>query len=213
VTSEQAVSPDRRALRREEFLDAADQAIRREGPGVTMADVAAAAGVTKPVLYRYVADRGDLVQALAVRYAARLEQLLEEGTTAPDPRSMVQRTIDAYLTFIESEPEIYAFLVHRARTESPGAAAYLQRFTAQLGDRISGIVEAELRAAGKDPAGAPAMAHGIVGMVQSAGEWWLARRREPGAPDRESLVGHLTRLLWTGLSGLPPAPAPPAQPR
>lgn len=81
----------RRAARRESFLDAADQAIRTDGPGVTMADVAAAAGVTKPVLYRYVQDKGDLVQALAVRYAGQIEKLVEQGTAqASDPRTMIR---------------------------------------------------------------------------------------------------------------------------
>jgi AcrR family transcriptional regulator len=201
---------DRRAARREQFLDAADQAIRRDGAGVTMADVASAAGVTKPVLYRYVTDKGDLVQALAMRYASRIEALLEEGTTAvADPRSMIERTIDAYLTFIESEPEIYAFLVHRAPVDAPGMAEYLQRFTAQLADRISVIVAAELERVGKDTDGAAALAHGMVGMVQSAGEWWLSGREDTGtdapALDREHLVGYLVGLLWAGFAGLPVA--------
>ena len=197
-------SSTRRALRREEFLDAADQAIRRDGAGVTMADVAAAAGVTKPVLYRYVADKDDLVGALAVRYAARIEALVEAGTAAAeDPRTMIERTIDAYLTFIESEPEIYAFLVHRAPVDAPGMAEYLQRFTAQLAHRISVIVADELARVGKDTAGAEAFAHGMVGMVQSTGEWWLSGRSDGAGMSREELVGHLTRVLWTGLAGLP----------
>ncbi len=205
-------SRERRARRREEFLDAADEAIRRDGAGVTMADVAATAGVTKPVLYRYVADKGDLVHALAVRYATQLEELLEEGTTpVSDPRLMIHRTIDAYLTFIESEPEIYAFLVHRAPTDAPGFAEYLHRFTAQVADRICGIVTEELTRAGKDAGGAEAFAHGIVGMVQSAGEWWLSTRGEDDAMEREQLVAHLVRVLWTGLAGLP-ASATAAQP-
>lgn len=197
-------APDRRAVRREQFLDAADAAIRRDGAGVTMADVAAAAGVTKPVLYRYVADKGDLVQALAVRYAGRLEALLEEGTrSSDDPRAMIQRTIDAYLTFIESEPAIYEFLVHRAPSDSPGVAEYLDRFTAQLADRIAVIVATELSRAGKDTDGAEAFAHGMVGMVQSAGEWWLSRRRGTQQMSREQLVTQLVRVLWTGFAGLP----------
>lgn len=208
-TAEPTTPADRRAVRREEFLDAADEAIRRDGAGVTMADVAAAAGVTKPVLYRYVTDKGDLVQALAVRYAKRIERLLEEGTTgAGDPRLMIERTIDAYLTFIESEPEIYEFLVHRVPMDAPGTAEYLQRFTAQLADRISTIVAEELARVGKDPSGAKAFAHGMVGMVQSAGEWWLSGRGTPDWMAREQLVGHLVRVLWTGLSGLPAAGRP-----
>ncbi|WP_370327724.1 TetR/AcrR family transcriptional regulator [Euzebya sp.] len=195
---------DRRAVRREQFLDAADSAIRKDGAGVTMADVAAAAGVTKPVLYRYVSDKGDLVQALAIRYAGRLEPLLEEGTrSSDDPRAMIERTIDAYLTFIESEPAIYEFLVHRAPSDSPGVAEYLDRFTAQLADRIAAIVAAELTRAGKQTDGSEAFAHGMVGMVQSAGEWWLSKRSGPQSMTREQLVGHLVRVLWTGLAGLP----------
>lgn len=199
----------RRQARRESFLDAADQAIRRDGPGVTMADVAAAAGVTKPVLYRYVTDKGDLVQALAVRYARRIERLVESATSgASDPRAMIRETIDAYLTFVESEPDIYAFLVRRAATESPGAAEYLQRFTAQLAGRISGIVAAELRAASKETSGAEAFAHGMVGMVQATGEWWLSTYGQRGAISREELVGHMVRVLWSGLAGLPAVAQP-----
>lgn len=204
TTARTTAASARRATRREEFLDAADEAIRRDGPGVTMADVAAAAGVTKPVLYRYVADKNDLVQALAVRYAGRIEALVEEGTSAAeDPRVMIEQTIDAYLTFIESEPAIYAFLVHRAPVDAPGMAEYLQRFTAQLADRISVIVAEELARVGKDSTGAEAFAHGMVGMVQSTGEWWLSGRSDGTAMSREQLVGHLVRVLWTGLAGQP----------
>jgi AcrR family transcriptional regulator len=200
-------STSRRAQRREAFLDAADQAIRRDGAGVTMAEVAAAAGVTKPVLYRYVADKGDLVQALALRYAARIERLVEEGTSSSDdPRGMIERTIDAYLSFIESEPAIYEFLVHRVPVDAPGMAEYLQRFTAQLADRVSTIVAAELARVGKDASGAEAVAHGIVGMVQSAGEWWLSRRGDAATMRREELLRHLVNVLWVGLSGLPATP-------
>src|SRR5436853_488598 len=35
-------------------------------------------------------------------------------------------------------------------------------------------------------------ARGIVGMVQSAGDWWLIG----GAPDRDAVVRELTDLLW-----------------
>ncbi len=82
-------------------------------------------------------------------------------------------------------------------------AEYLQRFTAQLADRISVIVAEELARVGKDTSGAEAFAHGMVGMVQSTGEWWLSGRADGTAMSREQLVGHLVRVLWTGLAGLP----------
>lgn len=54
---------------------------------------------------------------------------------------------------------------------------------------------------GKDAAGAEAFAHGMVGMVQATGDWWLSTRGSAGAMTREQLVGHLVRVLWTGLAG------------
>ncbi len=216
---------DRRARRRAAFLDAADEAIRRHGPGVTMADVAGAAGVTKPVLYRFIADKDDLASGLAERYVIRLQEILS-STTNPEagPRGMLDRTIRAYLTFIDSEPEIYEFLVQRAPVESPNVAEHLQRFTHVLAGRITEVVTAELVREGRATDGAEAFAHGMIGMVQAAGDWWLARRSVGEVMTRDQLASHLVRVLWTGLSGLPPAapagaegaaagPTPAAQPR
>lgn len=172
-----------------------------------MADVAAAAGVTKPVLYRFIADRDDLAAALAERYAAQLNKVLEEGTSAGGgPKGMLQRTITAYLSFIESEPAIYAFLIQRAPVESPGAAETLRHFTHQLAGRITEVVTVELERFGRSTAGAEAFAHGMIGMVQAAGDWWLAQRTVGSAMSRDQLAGHLVAVLWTGLAGLPARP-------
>src|SRR4051794_1843691 len=62
----------RRAKKRIELLDAAIRAIRREGPGVSMGEMAAEAGVTKPILYRHFGAKGGLYHAIAERYATEL---------------------------------------------------------------------------------------------------------------------------------------------
>ncbi len=206
MSSRTAATEERRARRRSEFLDAADAAIREAGPAVTMADVAAAAGVTKPVLYRFISDKGDLAGALADRYVKRLQDILDvEPTEESDPRGMLDRTITAYLAFIESEPEIYEFLVQRAPVESPDVIEHLSRFTHRLAGKVTDVVTAELERFGRSTAGAEAFAHGMIGMVQAAGDWWLARRSEGEQMSRDQLARHLVRVLWTGLAGLPPA--------
>ena len=188
-----------RRERREAFLDAADRAIRTAGADVSMADVAAQAGVTKPVLYRYVADKDDLTAGLAERYAAALMAVLADSLApSADPRLTVRTTIEAYLEFIESEPEMYRFLVHGGQH---AAGSTLHRFTHQLAARVTTLLTDELARFGRDTAGAEAFAHGLIGMVQSTGEWWLARR----TLSRTQLARQLTRVLWTGLAGLPEA--------
>ena len=54
----------RRARRRAEMVQAAMDAVRAHGPGVSVAEIAAAAGITKPVLYRHFTDRADLQRAV-----------------------------------------------------------------------------------------------------------------------------------------------------
>ncbi|HEU4481075.1 MAG TPA: helix-turn-helix domain-containing protein, partial [Actinomycetota bacterium] len=56
---------EHRTRRRIELLEAADRALRREGPLVSMNAIAAEAGVTKPILYRHFGDKGGLYQAIA----------------------------------------------------------------------------------------------------------------------------------------------------
>jgi AcrR family transcriptional regulator len=178
--------PDRSA-RREVLLDAADRIVQRDGPAVSMASIAAEAGITKPILYRHFGDKGGLYAALAERHTDRLLGTLRDELSAPGtPRSRVERTVDAYLAAIESEPQVYRFLVH-----SDEAHGQVQSFLTRLSALLAAGVAVELGL----PRGslrAEVWARGIVGMVQRAGDWWIDT---PGAT-RAEVGGELTALLW-----------------
>src|SRR5688500_11022354 len=100
----------RRAERREELLDAAIRIIREGGPSIAMDAMAAAGGVTKPIIYRHFGDRAGLIHAVARRFA---DDLLSEIRGAlgrqADPRTVLADTVDAYLRFVEREPNVYRF--------------------------------------------------------------------------------------------------------
>lgn len=190
---------DARALRRASLLDAAVDAIRARGAGVSMEELARAAGVTKPILYRHFGDRGGLIAQLGERFATDLEKQLQRALGAgTSPRHTLVATIDAYLAFVEHDPEVYRFLVERLTGEHADAARQLGNFLRQVGAQIAVVLGEQLRAAGVDSGGAEPLAHGIVGMVHAAGDWWLERRTMP----RERLVEYLADLLWRGFSGL-----------
>lgn len=192
VPTSSATLPDREA-RREELLDAADRIVQRDGPAVSMASIAAEAGITKPILYRHFGDKGGLYAALAERHTDRLLHVLQEalgrgGTT----RSRVERTIDAYLATIEAEPQVYRFLMHSTDfTAAAEAQGQVQSFLRRFSELLALGVSSDL---GLPPSSARAQtwARGIVGMVQSAGDWWLLA----GSPDRDVVVRELTDLLW-----------------
>jgi AcrR family transcriptional regulator len=182
-----------RESRREALLEAADRIVQRDGPAVSMASIAAEAGITKPILYRHFGDKGGLYAALAARHTERLLLVLQEALGAGgSARARVERTIGAYLATIEAEPQVYRFLVHSS--EFPAAAeahGQVQSFLRRFSELLATGIASEL---GLQPGSARAetWARGIVGMVQSAGDWWLLT----GTPDRDAVVRELTDLLW-----------------
>ena len=184
-----SVAVDPRAARREQLLDAADRAVAQSGAATSMAAVAAEAGITKPVLYRHFGDKGGLVAALTARHTGRLlavlQQALGSGRTR---RERVELTIDAYLAAIEAQPQLYRFLLHPE--EPAGPPEQVRTFTRGLAAMLAEGIAAELGAARPGPR-EHAWAHGIVGMVQTAGDWWLDTRPCP----RQELARQLTDLV------------------
>jgi AcrR family transcriptional regulator len=185
-----------RAQRRAELLDAADRVIRRHGPTASMDEIAGEAGITKPILYRHFGDKDGLYAALAERYVDALMAELGATHAVRGARAQLAARIDAYLSFVEREPEQYRFLLGAA--EQPTTSALVAQFRRRLADECALATAENLRRAGLDPAAAEPWAHGIVGMIRSAGIWWLETRSVP----RARLVESLTTLLWQGVSQL-----------
>ena len=190
---------EERQARRDALLDAAVDAIREHGPGVSMEDLARAAGVTKPILYRHFGHRDGLTAALATRFAHGLESTLQSAMVAGNPpRETLEKTIDAYLEFVERDPEVYRFLVQRLIAGPPDEELSVGNFLRQVATQVALVLGEQLRAAGLDSGGAEPLAHGMVGMVHAAGDWWLERRTMP----RSRLVQYIVEVLWSGLAGI-----------
>lgn len=171
-----------------------------------MEAMAAAGGVTKPILYRHFGDREGLVAAIGEGFLRDLNTAIRDGLTQAEPGTgqggmVLQATIDAYLQLVERDTELYRFLVQQEkRTGREGGSAFVQQVTEQ----VSVLIDGGLRALGRDPTPAKVWAVGIVGMVHATGDWWAERRDELS---REAVVEALTSLLWTGLGPRPVAAA------
>ncbi len=178
------------------MVRAAMSAVRTHGPGVSVAEIAAAAGITKPVLYRHFEDRSDLQRAVGREAAATLMARIAPALQVEaDPQQVVHAVVDAFLGGIEDEPELWRFVVHHPIERAPGAEIVddAREETARL---LTALLVHRLEAVGRDTACAQVWAQGLVGMVQSAGDWWLERR----TMSRAALTGYLTSIIWGGLS-------------
>jgi AcrR family transcriptional regulator len=181
--------------RRAGLLEAADRVVQREGSAASMNVIAAEAGITKPILYRHFGDKRGLYRALAARHIDELLVRLRSAlVTRGGLEVRTRATVDAYLASIEERPQIYRFLVQRAAVEEPDVRGDVEGFVRRFGDELAIGIRNEPALAGVTAIRATVWAHGIAGMVQAAGDWWLDHPEVP----RSTVVDELTALLVAG---------------
>lgn len=185
-----------RESRRSELVEAAVAAIDTYGPDAGLEEIASVAGVSKPVLYRYFADKAGIHGAVG-QWGASLvmERLLPALVVEGSVRERVAQAVDAYLDTIEEHPNVFLLLVrHRSAGDSDpladGKAAITSALARVLGDA--------LRELGVDAGGAEPWAHGLVGLGLATGEWWLDRR----TMSRAHVGAYLTDFIWHALDGV-----------
>ena len=111
----------RRAERREQLLAAATQAFARTGFAATsLDDIAAAAGISRVLLYRHFDSKTDLYRAVLDRAIARL-------TAAVGTRDATYASIDALLGAAAEDSDGFRLLFHHAARE-PEFRQQIDRF-------------------------------------------------------------------------------------
>ncbi|MGZ4427506.1 MAG: TetR/AcrR family transcriptional regulator [Nocardioidaceae bacterium] len=185
-----------RAARRDELVAAAVTAIDRHGPEAGIGEIADAAGVSKPVLYRYFADKADLHAAVGSWGAGLVMERLLPALAAGGPLpERVAAATDAYLASIEEHPNVFLLLVQHRVT---GDVDPLADGKAAIAAALARVLSDTLRDLGVDAAGAEPWAHGLVGLGLATGEWWLTRR----TMSRSAVTDYLSAFVWHALEGI-----------
>ena len=180
--------------RRAEYLNAAMDAIRVLGPQATMTDIAARAGVSKPVLYDHFNDRLGLTVAVVANLAQTVVSETVSGLlTGGKPEVVLGRVFDVFLRLVEREPELYRWILRGAQ-DMPSSLGDMP-LALEGGTRLAAVIGSALRSSGADSGPAEPWAFGIVGFVFASTEWWLVRR----TMRREEFVDYLARFVWAGL--------------
>ncbi len=187
--------------RRAQLLDVGRSVFAERGyEGASVEEIAARAGVSKPVVYEHFGGKERIYTAVVDREIAALLDVVLSALDARHPRVLLEQEVLGLLRYIESNTEGFRILARDSPAASVGGnlASLLNDVVGKLEPILAGMFLQR----GLDPPLAPVYAQALVGMVAFTGLWWLDARQ----PKLEVVAANLVNLAWNGLAGLDPAP-------
>jgi len=158
---------------------------------VTMDEVAAAVGVTKPLLYNYFGNKEQLFLACMEPAAeALLESVVSAVAGAGDAPGALRDGIHAFFAFLDSDGEAWRVLHDETL---PGGGEIALRVAAYRA-RMEALVTAALQERTESRAVEP-LSVAIFGAAEALGRWWL----RSGELSAERTAELLIRTIEPGL--------------
>lgn len=181
-----------RQARHDDLVAQARRTVHRLGPDASMEDIAADAGTSKSLVYRYFADKTALQVEVARLVVDEIGDALAAALAGqPTPREGLRAMVDVYLRMVEHSPHVYAFVTRDGVVE---------HFLGSVTELVAAPFARELAGRAGAAEAAAVWAAGAVGFVRGAGEWWLNHPQE--RPGRDALAAQVTSWLWAGPVGL-----------
>jgi len=193
-----------RAVREREMTAVAGRLFgRRRFEDVSMAEIAQAAGVTKPMLYAYFGSKEGLFGAAATQAEEQLRARLLEVATERElpPEERLWRGLLAAFTFIEEHRDAWSVLYPPDRAPGGPVADAAVRGRRAMAELLSELLaEAAVREGVSADAAAHTapLAHALTAAIIGAAHWWLAHPREP----KELQALRIMNLAWMGFGNL-----------
>ena len=187
--------------RRQQLLDIGRRLFAERGlDGTSIEEIAAQAGVSKPVVYEHFGGKEGLYAVVVDREVDRFLTMATRLLEGEDTREKFEAAAIALLRYIEENTDGFRILV---RDSPPGSGSgTFGSLISDIASQVEYILADVLQARGYDPKHAPMYAQMLVGMVAFTGQWWLDARK----PKLEEVAAHLVNMAWNGLSQLDPEP-------
>jgi len=198
------------AITREQLLDAAERVFRQRGVArSSLAEVAAAAGVTRGAVYWHFRDKADLCAAMCERAMLPLETMLSDAAAAQhdDPLGALRALALAALKRLALDPRsqaVFEVMLHESEhtPDMPSITQRKQRERRHCLVHVERVMQQAV-AAGQlpedtDTALATQALHAFMGGIMN--NWVLDR----SAYDLQASAGALVDVMIAGLRVAPP---------
>ncbi len=184
--------------RRDQLIDVSRRMFAERGFDATsIEEIAAAAKISKPVVYEHFGDKESLYAIVVDREITLLMSMMTESLTSQRPRLLLEQAATALFDYIDEHTDGFRVLLrpHPRGDQRGGSFATVMRDVAeQLTERLDGVCKRY----GYPRQLAPMYAHMLVGMVALTGEWWAQER----SPRKEVVVTQVVNMAWNGVSHL-----------
>lgn len=189
---------------RSEIVDAAFRAIDRQGPDVSLREIAEEAGTAKPKIYRHFTDKSDLFQAIGQRLRDMLWSAIFPSIdlSVDSGREVIRRSVEQYVRLVDEHPNVIRFLIQGRFAEQSESTMRALNESREITLAMAELFDNELREIELDAAALELAAYAAFGSIASATDWWLGA--EPGSPRRmpsEEFVAHLTTIMIGSING------------
>jgi AcrR family transcriptional regulator len=184
--------------RREQLLDVGRALFAERGyDGTAVEEIAARAGVSKPVVYEHFGGKEGLYAVVVDREVQRLMDSFSTALSGDSPRVLLEQACQVLLTYIEESGDGFRILVRESPvgTERGGGFATIM---SDVASQVEHIIAREFKARGFETKLAGLYSQALVGMVALTGQWWQDQHK----PKRDEVASHLVNLAWNGLSQL-----------
>jgi AcrR family transcriptional regulator len=183
--------------RREQLLGIGRELFAERGfDGASIEEIAARAGVSKPVVYEHFGGKEGIYAVVVDREMQQLLAMVGDSLTADHARGKLENAAMALLEYVEEHSQGFRILARDSHAAS-GTGSFASLIS-DIATQVEHILAEEFLERGYDPGLAPLYAQSLVGMVALTGQWWLEVRK----PKREVVAAHLVNLAWNGLSNL-----------
>jgi AcrR family transcriptional regulator len=183
--------------RRQQLLDIGRRLFAERGfEGTSIEEIAAQAGVSKPVVYEHFGGKEGLYAVVVDREVERLTTITMSLLDGQQSRPKFEAAAVTLLRYIQDNTDGFRILV---RDSSPGTSSGTYgTLLSDIAGQVEYIMADFLKSRGRDPKLAPMYSQMLVGMVAFTGQWWLDARK----PKVEQVAANLIDLAWNGLSQL-----------